>query len=139
MSYIDIGFTVNLIRSDLLPAEGEVLDPLAFEQLAPEFSGGKLTGILSSQDGKVKINLDENFIVISDGTEERARLGKLPDGSYGILIKDKSGNKLFEFGSINLIQAPSGNLQMDFDEERILVKDVGGTPRVLIGKDTGGF
>ncbi|MEK6881378.1 MAG: hypothetical protein AABY22_17275 [Nanoarchaeota archaeon] len=96
MAWDEIGFTVNLIRSDLLPAEGTVLDPLAFEQLAPEFSGGKLTGIIQSKSGKIIIDLENDQIKIRDGTIDKIILGDLKNGTTGLSIDSKDTFKILD-------------------------------------------
>ena len=139
MSWDNIGYNENLTRSENLPTDTQELDPLQFEQFAPEFSGSKLSGVLSSQDGRVKLDLDNNTIIISDGIVERVRLGRQSDDSYGIIIKDKNGNTLMQFNDARqLIQVGSENVQIDFDNEYILISE-GGVGRVLLGKDLGGF
>ena len=118
-----------------MPDPTQQLDPLQFEQYTPEFSGSKITGVLSSQDGRIKIDLDNNTIIISDGVEERVRLGELSDDSVGLLIKDVNGNVLMQIsGDTNIIQSSNKHIQLDFFEERLLIKDQSNTPRVLIGK-----
>ena len=139
MSWDNIGYNENLTRSENLPTDTQELDPLQFEQFAPEFSGSKLSGVLSSQDGRVKLDLDNNTIIISDGVVERVRLGRQSDDSYGIIIKDKNGNTLMQFNDARqIIQVGSENVQIDFDNEYILISE-GGIGRVLLGKDLGGF
>ncbi len=133
MAWNDIGFSETLVREDTVATQQE-LDPLQFESFAPELSASKLTGLMQSQDGKVLLNLDENFIVISDGTEERIRLGKLKDGTFGIELKDQQGNSLMRIGDVNVIKSADNTMELDFDETRILIRDIGGTPRVLLGK-----
>lgn len=134
MSWDQIGYTDNLIREDTESVNIE-LDPLQFEQYAPEFSGAKINGIVQSQSGRVKIDLDNNAFIISDGTTERIRLGKLLDDSIGLLIQDINGNKLMQIsGDTNLIQSSSAHMQLNFNDETLIVTDEGGTPIVLIGK-----
>lgn len=94
MSYLDIGFTENLLREETLPDQTQQLDPLQFDQFAPEFSGSKLTGLLQSQTGKLQVDLDNDVIIISDGVQERGRFGRQSDGTYGVIIRDKNGNIL---------------------------------------------
>src|SRR3972149_5908345 len=104
MSYLDLGFSENLSIATI--GSGDQLDPLAFEQFTQEISGSKLSGLLQSQDGRVKVDLDNNTIIISDGIVERIRLGKQSDDSYGFLLKDQNGNTLIQVGgNTNIIKS----------------------------------
>lgn len=131
MSWSDIGFNENLSVAEI---GSQQLDPLAFEQFTQEISGSKLSGLLQSQDGRVKVDLDNNTIIISDGIVERVRLGKQADDSYGFILKDKSGNILIQFNDlVNLIQSPDTKLKLNFDNNNLTVSDDGGI-RVILGK-----
>lgn len=134
MSWNDIGYTENLIREDFEVEQDQQIDPLAFEQNTPDFSGSKLTGLIQSQNGKLQMNLDENYFFVTDGVQERARLGKLEDGTYGILIKNQEGKELLKFGDKNIIKSPDDSLELNFDETQLIVRNEGGTPLVLLGK-----
>lgn len=139
MGYTDIGYNQFLTRDENFNNEITQFDPMEFEQASPEFSGAKLQGIIQSQDGRVRIDLDNNSIIISDGVVERVRLGKQSDDSYGIRVLNKAGNILMQFDdNRNLIQVGSQNVQLDFDNEYLLISE-GGVGKVLIGKDQGGF
>ena len=86
------------------------------------------------------MNLDEDTFIVTDGVVERVRLGKQTDGSYGLLIKDENDNILMQItGTKNLLQSPSTNLSIDFNEEQLLIKNDGGTPIILLGKQVNGF
>ena len=137
--YTQLGYDISLTRSDNLISNTQELDPLAFESFAPEISGSKLTGFVKSQDGRLQLNLDENYLVITDGVVERIRLGKLADGSYGLLIKDNNAKNLMQVGDINFIQSIGEVFKLDFEEEQILIKDQGGRVVLLLGKQVGGF
>lgn len=140
MAWDQIGFTENLVREDTQGAQTQQLDPLQFEQNTPEFSGSKLTGLLQSRSGRLQINLDEDYFISSDGVQERFRLGKQLDGSYGLIIKDENGNILMNItGSTNLIQSPDKSLEINFNTTQLLIRDAGGLVRVLLGKDISGF
>ena len=140
MAWDQIGFTENLVREDTQGIQTQQVDPLQFEQNTPEFSGSKLTGLLQSRDGRVQVNLDENYIIISDGIQERVRLGKQSDGAYGLLVKDENGNQLMNItGATNLLQSADKSLEINFNETQIVVRNAGGTPVVLMGKQIGGF
>jgi len=140
MSYLDIGFDENLSRIDpganQTEQQPQELDPLAFERFTDVISGSKIQGgAISSPDGKVKVDLENGVFKVNNGLEDLVSLGILPDGSVGLLIKDNKGNILMQISSDkNIIQSPNEHFQVDFVEERILAKDAGGTPRVLIGK-----
>lgn len=137
MSYLDLGFNENLSLANTVD-QPQQMDPLAFEQLTPQIPGAKLSGLIQSQDGRVKLDLDNNSLIISDGVVEAVRLGKLSDGTYGLLIKDKNGNKLMQMGDINFIQSPTGAFKADFDAENITASE-NETPIALFGKQENGF
>lgn len=139
MDYEQAGFDGNLIRPDNQMVAGQEIDPLAFEQLTQDISGSKLSGFIKSQDGQLQMDLDNNSFMVTDGVVERVRLGQLLDGTYGLLIKDNNDQTLIQIGSTNLIQSPDGSLLIDFDNTQLLVKDSGGTPIILLGKQVGGF
>ena len=134
MSYTDLGFD-NFFSRELVPQTESNKTEFDF---ASEVQGLSLDqvrgGAMRSSTGRMVVNLEDETMTISDGSIDRVVLGKIEDGTYGLIIRDNVGTELMRIGNINLIQSPSGNLQLDFDEERILVKDQGGTPRVLIGK-----
>ena len=91
-----------MIREDTLSAssgQAQELDPLQFEQFAPEFSAEKIqSGILQSKRGKAVFNLENDFFKITDGVSDLIRYGVLTDGTLGISILDDFGN---EIGRIN--------------------------------------
>ena len=125
MAWDEIGFTVNLIRSDLLPAEGTVLDPLAFEQLAPEFSGGKLTGILQSQDGSVKLDLDNSSLLFKKGIQEIA-IGKLSDGSFGFQMINENGKKILSLNELEKFIGLDSNFKiLNIENNNIIIDNNG--------------
>lgn len=141
MSYIDSGFNRFLEKPVRQETGFRELDAMDTEQLIGDISGGKIIGgLLRSQDGKTSVNLDTGAFVVNDGRVERVRLGKQEDGTIGIVVRDDDDNVLIQItGETNFIQSPTGNLLIDFDEERVLVKDETGTPRILLGKQAGGF
>lgn len=135
MSWDQIGFTEGLTRSENLPTVTPDMDPLQFEQFAPEFSASKLTGSLKSQDGKVELDLDGEKLIITDGVIERVRLGRQSDDSYGLIVKDINGNTLMQItGDINFIQSSNGRTKLDFVANKLTIKEVGGLTRVVIGE-----
>lgn len=130
--YTQLGYDVSLTRTDNLTTNQ--VDPLEFEQNTPEISGAKLEGVIQSQDGRVKIDLDENTIIISDGVVETVRLGKLADETYGFLIQDKNGNTLMQIGENNFIQSGNQRTKLDFNLNKLTVKDEGGLTRLVLGE-----
>lgn len=131
--YTQLGYDISLTRTDNL-ITNEV-DPLEFEQNTPEFSGSKLIGLLSSQDGRVKIDLDNNIIIISDGVVERVRLGKQADDSYGLIIKDINGNIIMQItGEINFIQSSNSRTKLDFVANKLTIKEESGLTRIILGE-----
>ena len=138
MSWDQIGYSEYLTREENLISSSQELDPLAFDNFAPELSGSKLTGLIQSQDGRVKLDLDNNSLIISNGVVESVRLGKLDDGTYGLQIQDKNGNLLMRIGDRNFIQSPTGAFKADFDAENITASE-NGTPLALFGRQDNGF
>jgi len=70
----------------------------------------------------------------------RIRLGKTEDGSYGLIVRDESGNTILQFtGDVNIIKSPDNSLELNFDNTQIIVRSVAGLIKVLIGKDINGF
>lgn len=138
--YTNLGYDITLTKSANLQQEGFIeLDPLQFEQSTPEFSGSKLTGLIQSKDNRIKLDLDNNTLIISDGVVERIRLGKQSDDSYGFILKDKNGNILLQFNDLgNLIQSPDQNSKLDFDNNNYTVSE-NGIPRLIIGFQQNGF
>ena len=137
MSYTDIGFD-QFFQREIIPStpDDRLISSFDFSSQVQNTSGDQIKGgLIQSQNQKVSLNLDKENFVISDGVNDRVTLGRLPDDSYGLLIRDEDGNILMQIsGLTNLIQSPNGHFQVDFNEERLLAKDAGGTPRVLIGK-----
>lgn len=135
MSYLDAGYNAFLTDQANLDFNSSQIDPLASDTFVQTLSGSKMTGLIQSEDGRIKIDLDNNSIVASDGVVERVRFGKQDDGSYGFLIRDQNNNILQRFDdNNNLIQSPNKYFLADFNAEYILAKDAGGTPRALFGK-----
>lgn len=137
MAYTDIGYNQWLTREENISSQQ--FDPAQVEQMIPEMSASKLSGFIKSQNGLLQMDLDNNSFVVTDGVVERVRLGKQNDGTYGLLIKDNNDQVLMQIGETNLIQSPDGSLLIDFDNTQLLVKDEGGTPIILLGKQVGGF
>lgn len=139
MNYLDAGYDQFLSR--IPPATDQELDPLQFEQNAPEVSASKIQGgIIQTTDGKTALNLEQGYFRVNDGATEVIRLGVQEDGTIGILIKDRDGNELMRFvGSTNILRSPQGNMELNFNETQLLLRDDGGTPFLLFGKQVGGF
>lgn len=139
--YTDFGYDHFLSRESTPTEQESALDPLGGYSTGISTSASEVRGgVLSSASGVTKLDLENDTFSVTDGGIERIRLGKLEDGTIGLLVKDKNGNVLLQFaGEINLLTSPQGNLVLDFNETQLLVKDDGGTPVILIGKQVGGF
>jgi hypothetical protein len=95
---------------------------------------------MNSQSGNLALDLNQGKFSITDGTTNRIQLGLLDDGTTGMVIKDQSGNILLQIsGPTNLIQGSDGKMVLDFTNTQLIIKDAGGTPVILLGKQTGGF
>jgi len=143
MSYLDSGFN-RFFSRDIAPLESDgdtsVYD---FDSKFDGLSADKLTGgIFRSQNGDIEFDLVEGrFIVKSNGTE-RLRLGNLSDGGAGMVILDLNGKEIFRISDDkNFIKSPDGATEVDFDGNRITVRegDDTGPIRVLLGYDPKGF
>ena len=144
MAYTDIGFDEFLQRSDA-PMQGQPnggqLDPLEADTYLPEVSGSKITGgIISSPDGRLKINLDEGFLKISDGVQDDlARFGILPDGSVGLMVRDNEGNILMQVSSKQmLLQSADKSMSIDLILAQVILRELG-VPIFLLGKKEKAF
>jgi hypothetical protein len=133
MDYTEIGYDEFLSR--VPQSQGNSISSLAFDNFTSDLSGSKVQGgVMQSNDGKVKIDLDSNSIIVSDGIAERVRLGTLPDDKIGLLIKDKDGNILMQISEgLNVIQSGSGVFQIDIDNERLVFYDEKKNPRAVLG------
>ncbi len=135
-SYLDVGYDPFLSKLDVNTAiASTALDPLAYEDFAPESSASKVQGgILRSNDGKLLIDLENDTFIVNDGLIEKLRLGILPDGRIGLLIKDKDGNILMQISEgLNIIKASNSTFEIDIDNKRILIRNSGGTPIGVFG------
>lgn len=135
MNYLDAGFDPFLARVDQTTQSLQQIDSLAFDQFTPNISGTKVQGgLLTSNDGKVRIDLENNTFIVTDGIAERVRLGVLPDDKIGLLIKDKDGNVLMQISEgLNIIQSANKRLVLDIDNEQFIVSNEGLTPIVILG------
>lgn len=140
MNYLDAGYS-NLLSREILPSNTEGYDPLAFDYETQEISGQKIQGgVLQSEGGKSQLNLEKDYFAVSDGTQDIIRLGVQEDGSIGLVIINRDGQELLRFtGDKNYLKSPNANLEMNFDDVQIIVRDDKGTPVGLIGKQVGGF
>lgn len=143
MSYLDKGYDENLIRIE--PASQQQsqqeLDPLQMDSFTDQISASKLQGgAMISPDGKIKLDLDQGFFLVSDGVQELVRFGVLPDGTTGLLIKDGQGNTLLQVSQgVFLMQSSDKAMSIDLIAAQLLVRDAQQRVRVLLGKDPGGF
>ena len=140
MDYLEVGYDQFLSKNPY-PSSAEGVDPLQFDQDTPEISGSKIQGgLLQTQDGKTALNLEQGYFRVNDGAQEVIRLGVQEDGSIGLLIKNRDGNELLKFtGDTNFLKSPGENLELNFDNVQLLVRDDGGNVKVLVGRDRGGF
>ena len=137
--YTSLGFNDFLLR----PLEASFTEKVgldsssSFEQISGlQIKGDKITSLNKS----LSLDLENNSFTVRDGDVNRVEMGKLSDGSIGLIIRDNQGNVLMNIsGTVNKITSPTGNLEVDFNEERILIKNEGGIPTVLIGKQQNGF
>jgi hypothetical protein len=142
MSYLDSGYDEFLNRIE--PAsqvQSQELDPLQFDSFTQQISASKLQGgVMLSPDGKIKMDLDQGYFLVSDGVQELVRFGVLPDGTTGLLIKDGQGDTLLQVSQgVFLLQSSDKAMSIDLIAAQLLVRDAQQRVRVLLGKDPGGF
>ena len=134
MSYEDAGFDQYLLRSleATYTEQAGVDSSSAFDQI----SGSQVKGDkIVSLTGSLELDLQGDKYLVKDGDINRVEFGRLFDGTIGLIIRDTQGNELMKIsGERNIIKSANGNIELDFDNERILIRDISGTPRVLIGK-----
>lgn len=138
--YLDIGYDQFLTRdtSGIDPSQASLA--LSAANYSTPTTGDQIqSGIISSKDGKLLIDLTNDTIIISDGTQNRVTLGTLDDGSTGMVLKDQNGNIIMQISNTtNLIQSASQNFQIDLTNEQLLVLN-NGIAQILLGKLIGGF
>jgi len=141
-TYLDSGFN-NYFQREVVPNSGNSsqVSQFDFETNYIGLSANQIaSGIMASANKRLSMDLDGESFVASDGVVQRVRLGRLEDGSYGLLIKDKNDNTLMQIsGETNFLKSPNGRLEMNFDNTQILVKDTGDNVVALIGEHIGGF
>ena len=139
MNYLDVGYDSSLLR----PLTATYVEQIGIDSNSAyeQISGSQVKGdIISSLNGSMEMNLQEDRFAVTDGIVDRVELGRLSDGSIGLIIRDAEGNELMHFsGDINVIQSADQSLSLNFNEAQILVKNEGKIPVVLIGKQVGGF
>lgn len=137
MAYQDIGFDEFLQRSDSLNSgPTDQLDSLQADTYLQELSGSKIAGgLISSPDGRLKIDLENNVFKVNNGVTDLVSFGVLEDGSVGLLIKNGDGKALMQVSeTTQFIQSPNQHFLIDFIKEYLLSKDEKGLPRALFGK-----
>lgn len=144
MPYVDIGFDrfLNRIAPTSQNNGGiQELDPTQTDTFFQQISGNKVIGgILSSPDGRVKLDLDQGILKISDGVQDLVTFGLLPDGTVGLLIKDSQGNLLMQVSQgVCILQSSDKAMTIDLVAAQADVRDAAGNLRVRFGKDLGGF
>lgn len=133
MTYEDAGFNQYLLR----PLEATYTEQTGIDSNAAyeQISGSQIRGDkIVSLSNSLGLDLENELFFVNDGRTNRIELGKLPDGSIGMIIRDDLGNILLEISeSVNILRSSDGNLEYDFDNKRILLKQ-NGLPRLVIGE-----
>lgn len=134
MTYTDIGYNDFLLR----PLEASYTEQIGIDSSSAfnQISGSQIQGDkIVSLTGNLELDLQGDRYIVKDGPINRIEFGRLDDGTVGLIIRDTQGNELMKIsGDRNIIKSANSNLELDFDNERILIRDISGTPRVLIGK-----
>lgn len=138
-TYLDSDFDSTLQREVIISGQTQFSE-LDSDMLIESLDASKIrNGTMSSENGRTKVDLDNGTIIFGDGLVDRVRLGKMDDGSYGLIIKDIDGNVLLNItGDINLIQSKTQKMQIDLTEEQARWYDELHL-RILIGKALGRF
>ncbi len=144
MPYTDIGFDEFLQRSE--PATGsnsgssEQLDPTQAESFLPEISGSKVMGgVMTSPDGRLKIDLDNGVIKVNNGVADLLQFGVLEDGEVGLMMKDNDENILLNLSSKNMLfQSSSKEMSIDLILAQLILRE-NGVPIFLLGRQDNGF
>lgn len=131
-TYLDVGYSDYLTREIPVGTDSKRLTEIDADQNSPDQSGSKIRGgVIESNDGTTSFDLERGTMYIGN----QIILGKLPDGTIGIIIKDKDGNELIHVSeAVNIFKSSKGNMKLDFIEQQLIVYDETGTPRVLVGK-----
>ena len=97
MAYDNIGYNENLTRSENLPTESQQLDPLQFENFAPQISGTKIEGgIIKSRNGILTLDMDNELLTSTNKETEQVLIGKKSDENIGFEFKDNNHNLLMD-------------------------------------------
>lgn len=132
--YLESGFNSFLLR----PLEAGYTEQVGLDSTSSydQISGSQVKGDkITSLNGSLELDLQGDRYVVKEGEIDRVEFGRLSDGTIGLIIRDTNGNELMKIsGERNVIKSANNNIELDFDNERILIRDASGTPRVLIGK-----
>lgn len=141
MAYTDIGFDEFLNRLPVSQNSFQEMDPLESDTFIPQLSGSKVQGgILSSPDGRIKLDLDQGIFKVSNGVQDLVNFGVLSDGSVGLLISDAEGNTLMQVSQgVFFLESSNKVMKIDFILGQCVVRDNKGNVRVLFGFDPQGF
>jgi hypothetical protein len=145
MNYQDAGYDEFLTIVDRDQQDSGIsssgMDPQAFDNFTDQISGSKIQGgLILSPDGRMRIDLDQGFLRVSDGVQDLVQLGVLEDGKIGMLIKASDGTVLMKVTSDEqFLQSIAKTMRMDFVTEQLTIRDIAQRLRVLLGKDLGGF
>lgn len=121
MSWQDIGFNDNLS----IATTGDQLDPQAFFNLTDEISGSKMTGVVTSKDARLKLDLDNNTLSFTKGVQQ-ILLGNLPDGSFGFQFIDQNNKKIISLNEIEKFLAFDSSLILKRADDDSLILDQNG-------------
>lgn len=138
MNYLDAGYGEFLSREDASAKSIPQLDPLSGDQLLDQMSGSTIQGgVMYSNDNNMSFDLEQNMFSVNDGVTDRVRIGIQEDGSIGIIIRDESGNSIFQVtGNSNILRSSNGAMELDFVSERLVFYDANGNPQAVFGNLT---
>lgn len=141
MNYLDAGFDPYFQREWITPSVS--LTPFDRQVSEEGISADQIvSGQLRSTDGSTTINLESGYISVTVGGIERIRLGNIDSGVTGLQIVSPTGKPIIKITNTeNYIRSPDGATAIDFDKNRIVVRenDENGPVRVLLGFDPAGF
>ena len=134
MTYEDAGFDKYLLR----PLEATYTEQIGIDSSSAyeQISGLQVKGdTISSNNGNLKLDLQNDRFTVADGIVDRVEFGRLSDGSMGLIIRDSDGNEIMHIsGNMNIIQSSNQHMQLNFNEENLIVQDEGGQVKALFGK-----
>lgn len=121
--YLSAGYNDFLLR----PLEAGFVEQVGLDSSSSfeQISGLQVKGdkIISSSKN-LTLDLQNDSFIVKNGDFKRVEMGKLFDGTVGLIIRNEKDNVLVNIsGETNKISSPSGNFEIDFNEEKLTLKN----------------